>query len=330
MDKHQFTWHDDDHWHCQVCQWNWKNRKRSPCPGVVRYGFKAWPPHLKTAGELHRLGMRIPSSPDGCYYQRLEPHWLWLYDEQKATRLQTSFLKRIQSAFLPHTTCEMCGRDVHSHRDVLRLNSLCSICSFEELWTEQCQEIRRWAQNSLCSQQTILLNTETTGLGDTDTVIEIALISAEQGKTLYNTFIQAYRPTYRARTYDYASMENSFLSAPPFPKVWEDIVALLNQVQTVICYNADFHHKKLQRTVQKYDLPFPTHIKWECLMNRYATFYGKIRNDDPFNSFQWQKLIYACKQQEISAGQSLRPLARAKRAYRLLQALAKSTGIHYE
>jgi DNA polymerase III epsilon subunit-like protein len=175
----------------------------------------------------------------------------------------------------------------------------------------------------------VLLDTETTGLEKTDTVIEIAVISAAQGTTLLNTRIQTDQPIREEATYRHHLTESDLQSAPSFSEVWAGLLAIFNQTQTIICYSADFHREKLMWTAQHYGFALPK-VEWQCLMVRYATFYGKVRLDDPVCPFQWQELSQACKQQGTQGGQSPRSLAQVQRARRLLQALAKKKGKHYE
>lgn len=328
MTNHQWQ-RNRGSWCCSVCHWSWERRKRSPCPGVMRYAWGAWPAHLKTAGELHRSGLPIPDSPHGCYYQRLEPHWLWLYDARKIVHARPPLSPHPPLWFRANERCQRCGCEERERQGPPTVGGMCRACSFEREWTRQCNEIRTWAQASLQDNHTVLLDTETTGLGNTDTVIEIAVISAAQGATLLNTRIQNTRPIQEAAISRHHLTQSDLQSAPLFPAVWADLVAVLRQTQTVICYHADFHREKLTRTARHYGFALPL-LEWQCLMNRYATFYGKVRKDDPVNPFQWQTLARACQQQDIPLGPSPRSLAQVQRARRLLQALAEKQGKQYE
>jgi DNA polymerase-3 subunit epsilon len=310
-----------------VCQW--ERRKRSRCPGVIRYEFGAWPNHLKTAGELSRLGMQVPPSADGCYYRRLEPHWLWLYDEHKAVPNRSSISKYITLLFRTDEKCQMCGCEASEHDNPHIVDGLCQVCRFEQDWIEQRNKIRAWAQASLHAHSTVLLDTETTGLGNTDTVIEIAVISAAEGRTLLNTRIQTNQPIQESATYRHRLTASSLQSAPLFSEVWADLLAILNQAEVIICYHADFHRERLTWTAQRSGFTFPE-VSWQCLMTRYATFYGQVRKDDPASPFQWKKLSDACKLQGTQGGDSPRSLAQVQRARRLLQALAEKEGNFYE
>jgi DNA polymerase-3 subunit epsilon len=328
MTHHQFQ-SGQSGWQCKVCRWIWDKRKRSRCPGVTRYEFSTWPTYLKTAGELSRLGLQIPSAPDGSYYRRLEPHWLWLYDERKAVHFTPSVAKYTMLLLQTNEKCQMCGCEVSELDDPHIVDGLCQVCRFEKDWIEQRNEIRAWAQASLHTEGTVLLDTETTGLETTDTVIELAVISTTQGTKLLNTRIQTDQPIKQEANYRHGLRNSDLLSAPPFAEVWADLSALLKQTQTIICYNADFHRERLIWTAQHEGFAFPQ-VDWQCLMNRYATFYGKVRKDDPVDPFQWQALSEACKQQGTEGGQSPRSLAQVQRARRLLQALAEKKGAYHE
>src|ERR1700730_14352108 len=163
MTHHQFQ-RRQNCWQCKVCQWSWDKKKRSRCPGVIRYEFGAWPAHLKTAGELSRFGLQIPSAPDGCYYQRLDPHWLWLYDERKAVHFPPSISKYTTLLLQTNEKCQMCGCEGSELDDPHIVDGLCQVCRFEKDWIGQRNETRAWAQASLHADRTILLDTETTGL----------------------------------------------------------------------------------------------------------------------------------------------------------------------
>lgn len=190
----------------------------------------------------------------------------------------------------------MCGCEVNELDDPHIVDGHCQVCRFEKDWIEQRNGIRAWAQASLHADHTILLDTETTGIETTDTVIEIAVISTAQGTKLLNTRIQTDQPIQEAATHRHGLRKSDLLSAPSFAEVWADLSALLKQTQTIICYNADFHREKLIWTAHYEGFAFPQ-VNWQCLMNRYATFYGKIRGDDLVDPFQWQALSLACKQQ---------------------------------
>ncbi len=107
--RHQFdwVWVKGNRKRCRVCQWSWPTRRQSACPGVPRYAYEAWPPTLHPAGELIRLGREIPLTADGCAYQLLEPHWLWLYyDDREITPFNYSPPKTFRARTPSRVVCK--------------------------------------------------------------------------------------------------------------------------------------------------------------------------------------------------------------------------------
>jgi DNA polymerase III subunit epsilon len=323
---------------CRVCQWSWPTRRRSACPGVPRYAYGAWPPTLHPAGELKRLGREIPPSPDGCAYRLWEPHWLWLYDERVAPPAPPppppkTFGARVRAFFLGEEAgkaiCQVCGYEPADDRSADLVDGLCRTCHFQRAWRQKVQDIRHWAQRVLLDEGAILLDTQTTGLGERDVVIELALLSASEGVPLYNTLIRPNRPIPWAATLRHSLMDADVRSAPTFGEIWADLLPILERYQRVISYNAAYHRGRLDWTAQVYGFRLPP-LKWDCLMTRYAEFYGQLRNGDAANPYRWQTLRNACMQQKTHAGRSPRALSQVKRARRLLVAIAEQEGEHWD
>jgi DNA polymerase III epsilon subunit-like protein len=155
------------------------------------------------------------------------------------------------------------------------------------------------------------------------------VISATKGATLLNTLIQTKQPIHEEATARHHLTASDLQSAPLFSEIWADLLAILKQTEVIICYSADFHRERLTWTAQRSGFTFPK-VEWQCLMTRYATFYGKVRRDDPTSLFQWQKLSEACKLLGTQGGDSPRSLAQVQRARRLLQALAEKEGKYHE
>lgn len=327
QEQHHMLEREKGQWRCKVCRWTWTRRRRSACPGVPRYAYSTWPSALKTAGELKRLGRQVPSSPDGCMYQLLEPHWLWLYDEQKAIPYRKTFGLSLRVFLSGKVTCRVCEQEAVRFSDLV--DGMCQTCHFQSMWHQQCQEIRRWARTMLDDKQAVFLDTETTGLGDHDVVIEVALLRASDGIPLLNTLIRPNRPISWEATYRHFLTDAHVRSAPTFQEVWTQLQPLLEQFPTVIGYSAAFHRDHLQWTAQLYGYKLPS-LEWHCLMTQYAVFYGKVRPEDAQSPFQWQQISSACKQQKTIAGHSPRALNQVKRARRLLQAIAEKEGQRWD
>jgi DNA polymerase III epsilon subunit-like protein len=332
--RHQFEWAGRHRWRCRVCQWTWSTRRQTACPGVPRYAYGAWPPTLHPAGELRRLGRDIPPTPDGCAYQLPLSHWLWLYaDERQVAPYVYSppktFRQRLRAFFERGPLwCQVCGYEDLYHGTIV--DGLCRTCRFQRSWCQQVLDIRFWAQQMLQDEHTVLLDTETTGLGDRDVVIELALLSASNRELLYNSLIRPHpSASWSVPWRDTLLLDRRLQTAPTFHQVWRDVQPILKGYQTVISYGAAFHHARLEWTAQLYGYQLPP-LKWECLMTRYAVFYGQMRLYDKQSPYQWQPLYRACRQQGTTPSFLHKAAEHAKAARRLLRAIAEKEGQHWD
>ena len=335
--RHQLEWVGRHRWRCRVCQWSWSTRRRSACPGVPRYAYGAWPAKASQFSGWMQCGRPGPPSPDGCACQLWEPHWLWLYyDEREATPVPPpspmTFRARLRTFFFGEgetTMCHICGYEPDTDHAGTVVDGLCQTCHVQQAWRRQIREVRHWAQSMLRNERAVLLDTETTGLDERDVVIELALLSAMDGTPLLNTLIRSDRPIPWDATLRHGLYDSDMRSAPPFREVWGELLPILERYQTMISYSAAFHRSHLEWTAGLYGYQLPP-LEWHCLMTLYARYYGKVYLDDSQCPYQWQTLYRACKQQHTDAGRSPRALSQVKRARRLLVALAEKEGEHWD
>lgn len=346
--RHQFglVWVKGKGYHnrCRVCQWTWPTRRQSACPGVPRYAYGAWPSTLHPAGELLRLGREIPPKADGCAYQLREPHWLWLYYDEREiapfayspppkqtlrARLRAFFKKEEDDYdYTWYTRCQICGYTPSDPYAGLIDEGLCRTCRFQRDWGREIQDIRHWAQRVLQDEHAILLDTETTGLQKHDEVIELALLSTSDRRLLYHSLIRPSQPISWERSLRYVP-DKQRRSAPTFGEAWRDVLPILESSSTIISYNADFHRVRLAWTARQYGYQLPP-LRWECLMTRYAVFYAKPRSITRPGSFGYQTLNNACRQQHTTGSLMHDASEHVKAARRLLRALAEKEGQHWD
>lgn len=75
-----------DGWTCSICQWRWKSKPQTLCPGIIRYEW--WhnvPEHLKTKTQLNKIGLKPANEdePEGCILMKATGYY-WLYDARTA------------------------------------------------------------------------------------------------------------------------------------------------------------------------------------------------------------------------------------------------------
>lgn len=137
----------------------------------------------------------------------------------------------------------------------------------------------------------VVLDTETTGLGTNDEVIEIAIVSSS-GNILFSSLIQP-EEVHRTdlATHIHGITTEMLRTAPTFPDVWPIIKAVLRRYRHVVVYNAAFDHRLLEGTAQRYGYILPS-ASWDCAMEAYALYHGAW--NDYFQSYTWQRLQVAC------------------------------------
>jgi DNA polymerase-3 subunit epsilon len=139
-----------------------------------------------------------------------------------------------------------------------------------------------------------LSDTETTGLEANDEVIQVGLIDLD-GNVLLNTLVRPTVPVAPEARSVHGITDQALADAPFFSDLHDTIAELLRN-QSVLAYNADFDRRLLEQTCATYELaPFEV-SEWDCVMERYAGFWGECSKAGHFKP---QSLSTACTQQGI-------------------------------
>lgn len=142
----------------------------------------------------------------------------------------------------------------------------------------------------------VFFDTETTGTGYSDQVVEVAIID-EQGEVLVHTLI---RPTCAisagaARVHGIAEAEVA--QAPDFAAVMESIAGAMRG-RMVVGYNAPFDWRMLQQSAHAHSLLFVVEgVDLYDAMTLYAEYWGEW--NEYHGNYRWQKLGDAARQQRI-------------------------------
>lgn len=187
---------------------------------------------------------------------------------KKATEKQLAAISKAQEVSIKNRTCIKCnclvGKKEYLH------HGKCSYCLREEK-----AEINRLSIKAECinfiknSDKYLILDTETTGLGYYDEIIEIAIIDMT-GKVLLNTRIFTTVPISPE-----ASSVNGIVSKDieGMPKL-TDLNDEINEIfkdRTILIYNENFDRRML------YQSGFEGEFKSECLMNLYMNYIDSDR-----------------------------------------------------
>ncbi|GCE15300.1 3'-5' exonuclease [Tengunoibacter tsumagoiensis] len=328
--RHVLSQQINGNYTCSVCLGDWKKEPSSLCPGAIRYLYGSWPEHLYTYTQLRRLKLKPLGEPEGCYFIQKAPYIRYLYNIQMAvprrvpTDRQREAITKMRAALVQTYTCLRCGFYDSSHgRDKHHYLILghCPGCRWEIQQKERQVEACLWAAEYIKKTSTwVVLDSETTGLGDSDEIIELAIVSAS-GAVVFSSLIQPQDPArHDLATHIHGITPEMLQTAPTFPEVWPTIKTILRRYRNVLVYNADFDRRLLRLTAERYGYRLPS-AKWEDLMQPYAAYHGAWNSY--YRSYTWQKLGTACDMLGVETPEgSHRATADAQSALGVLKALA--------
>ncbi|MEL6601768.1 MAG: 3'-5' exonuclease [Cyanobacteria bacterium J06614_10] len=264
------------------------------------------PEHLKTKRQLSEMGLK-PVSPVGVIHTN--KYDCLLYDstsdksvrkKRKATPAQLAALEkgRKKQAFWAD------WKQWDRYEGFILADRAAAI-----------QEARRILDNQ---DQYVVLDTETTGLGHRDQVIEIAIIDLN-GKTLINTLVKPFEPfeITPGASAVHKIAPSMLKSAPTLSELRSQIEAMVDD-KTILAYNTAFDGDMIRQSLQ---LEYPEQVferaSWLCLMELCAEFCGEW--SDYHKSYRWQPLY----------GGNHRALGDAKAALDRLKDVAKAPIVYY-
>lgn len=128
------------------------------------------------------------------------------------------------------------------------------------VWAEARAEATRWL-----AADPVFLDVETTGLGDTDQVVEIAIIDA-RGVVLLDTLVRPTVPVSEAAAAIHGISADQLASAPTWDAVISQVRSLLDG-SLVICHGAHFDASQIDQSCQANGLATPHVIAWKCTLH---------------------------------------------------------------
>jgi DNA polymerase-3 subunit epsilon len=249
--------------------------------------YKNWneiPVHLATKTALSREGLRPNGRVVGTYFKRSTCTYIDLYDrneampKRKMSEKQQLALEKAREKTIQQRTCTRCTHTVQ-HKNKLK-GGLCSSCIKNLAEIQQIEEQRESCKNKINyifnnKNKFLVLDTQTTGLGENDEIIEIAVTSNLDGKTLLNTLVRPTVPISNDATMIHGITNEIVEKGQPWSDVYKqlcDIVA--NKI--LLIYNADFDLSMIQQTCLAHNIDAPN-FKSRCMMELYATYIDSER-----------------------------------------------------
>ncbi|MGA7671564.1 MAG: 3'-5' exonuclease [Nitrolancea sp.] len=175
-----------------------------------------------------------------------------------------------------------------------------------------------WALG-ICERTDVLyLDTETTGLGDGDEVLEIAVLD-NTGRVLLDTLVKPGCVIPRESIAIHGIDEAKVRYAPSWLEVYPLLTELLLSFRHVVVYNADFDRRLIGQSCSANALT-PPQARWHCAMKRYAAFAGE--RNPRYGGYRWVNLGQAVSRLKINVTPDHRAVSDAQACRAVVHAMA--------
>lgn len=184
--------------------------------------------------------------------------------------------------------------------------------------------VRRQARAWL-EANALLLDTETTGLGDDAEVVELAVIDCA-GVVLLDTLVRPSGPVPAEAAAIHGITDAMLADAPTWSEIHARFCGLVEGRQVVI-YSREFDTRVITQTARRYGLPAPQGFdlvldpgRIHCAMQAYAEFRGEWSGEK--GQYRWQKLSTAAQQQGVTVTNAHRALGDCLMTLGVVRAMA--------
>ena len=174
----------------------------------------------------------------------------------------------------------------------------------------------------------LVLDTETTGLGDDAEVVELAVIDCA-GAVLLDTLVRPSGPVPAEAAAIHGITDAMLADAPTWSEIHARFCDLVEGRQVVI-YSREFDVRVINQTARRYGLQAPQGFDLvldrgpiHCAMQAYARFRGEWSEEK--GQYRWQKLSAAAAQQGVTVTNAHRALGDCLMTLGVVRAMA-STG----
>ena len=173
----------------------------------------------------------------------------------------------------------------------------------------------------------LILDTETTGLGDDAEVVELAVIDCA-GAVLLDTLVRPSGPVPAEAAAIHGITDAMLADAPTWSEIHARFCDLVEGRQVVI-YSREFDARLISQTARRYGLPAPQGFdlvfdpgRIHCAMLAYAGFRGEWSAEK--GQYRWQKLSAAAAQQGVTVTNAHRALGDCLMTLGVVRAMAST------
>ena len=188
------------------------------------------------------------------------------------------------------------------------------------------EAVRRQARAWLAANA-LILDTETTGLGDDAEVVELAVIDCA-GAVLLDTLVRPSGPVPAEAGAIHGITDAMLADAPTWSEIHARFCGLVEGRQVVI-YSREFDVRVINQTARRYGLQAPQGFDLvldpgsiHCAMQAYAEFRGEWSAEK--GRYRWQKLSAAAEQQGVTVTNAHRALGDCLMTLGVVRAMAST------
>lgn len=155
-------------------------------------------------------------------------------------------------------------------------------------------ELSAWAREVLADPDTVILDTETTGLHDTARIVDLAVVTGS-GEVLLDTLVNPGEPIPREASDIHGITDEMVAGAAPFAEVVAELADTIRGKRVVV-YNLGFDLGRLEHefgllgsaAAGTWVAVRETWARWEDAMIPYSDWYGDW--SDYWGNYSWQPL----------------------------------------
>ncbi len=166
-------------------------------------------------------------------------------------------------------------------------------------------------------QDPLVLDTETTGLGPQDEIVQVAVVDS-RGEAVLSTLVRPTRHIPADATRIHGIEDVHVLTAPTGAEVLAQLEPVLRD-RVVCVYNAPFDLRLLRQTAGAWRVGFTPPLA-QCVMRLYAEYAGQW--DDRHGDYRWHSLTAAANRCDLGPFRGHDALADARMTLRLLKHMA--------
>lgn len=133
------------------------------------------------------------------------------------------------------------------------------------------QQVIEYARKKI-AENPVYLDTETTGLEETDEIIELAIVDS-QGTVVFSSFIKPSRPIPEESIRIHNITNEMVANAPTWPEAWPEIEEILHG-KPIGMYNAQFDVRMIEQTMHLYQMPIVEKFNAFDILKIYSDFRG--------------------------------------------------------